>query len=248
MPSDILLATSTIAPKSDTFLLKVIDPADRLAQYEKALRFYLGLINVGVIQEIVYADNSGYPLDTLQAIAAESGHGDRVEFISYTATLDPNNSRYYLEVHLINEAMQRSKRLAAADPETVIWKVTGRYLLANAAAIIRSYPPEADLYINLRNRPYETLDFYFVGFRQGSYHQHIGRDFADFAGTQNGEDVLRRKIDAGFEGVQVAPRFRVTPRLKGIRGFDGSKYGGLSDTTKYYARRVTNRLLPGLWI
>lgn len=247
MTSDILLMTSTIAPRSDTFLLKVIDPSDRLAQYETALRFYLELIDAGAIAEIVYADNSGYPLDSLQAIAAEVGYGDRVEFISYTATVDQNNSRYYLEIHLIDEAMTRSARLTAA-PETVIWKITGRYLLRNAGAIIRSYPAQADLYINLRNHPYETLDFYFVGFRRGSYTQHIGRDFAEFAGTENGEDVLRRKVEAGFDGVTVVPRFRVTPRLNGIRGFDGSKYGGLSDTTKYYTRRWANTLVPRLWI
>ena len=61
--------------------------------------------------------------------------------------------------------------------------------------------------------------------------------------------MLRRRIDAGaFGDLRTVPRFRVTPRLEGVRGYDGAAYGSARDRAKYALRRAANRLLPGLWI
>jgi hypothetical protein len=245
---NILLVTSTIQPATGTFMLKVVDAQTRLAQYRDAFDVYLGMLAGGVFDRIVYMDNSGYPLDTLRRQAAARGQADRVEFLSYTQTLPAENSRYYLEMDLIDHAMRMSAVLHA-DPEAVIWKVTGRYIVSNAAKIVKSWPDGADLYINLRNHPYKTLDFYFFGFRCGSYGDHIGRDRADFAGTRNGEDILREKIDdQTFGQTRVVKRLRHTPRLLGIRGFDGARYGGWKDRMKYELRRLSNTVVPGFWI
>lgn len=245
---NILLMTSTIKPAVDTFLLKVVDAETRLSQYKEALDVYLGMLGQGVFDGIVYMDNSGYPLEALEAQVAEWGLSDRVEFLSYTQTLSTDNSRYYLEMSLLDHAMDMSQVLKA-HPQAVIWKVTGRYIVSNADKIVGSWPAETDLYINLRNHPYKTLDFYFFGFRCGSYGDHIGRDRQDFEGTRNGEDILREKLDGGvFSGLRVVKRLRHTPRLLGVRGFDGARYGGWKDRTKYEIRRLANVVLPWLWV
>ncbi len=225
-----------------------MDPEVRLAQYSAALDFYLGLLASGVFDHIVYADNSGYPLDALHDKVAGRGLSQQVEFLSYVQTLPVENSRYFLEINLIDQAMARSAVLQA-DPEAVIWKVTGRYIVSNAPQIVKSWPANTDLYINLRNHPYKTLDFYFVGFRAGRYPDHIGQAIDRYAGTRNGEDILREKLDAdAFDGVRVQKRFRHTPRLKGVRGFDGASYGGFKDRVKYEIRRTANIVLPGVWL
>ena len=127
--------------------------------------------------------------------------------------------------------------------------MTGRYIVSNADKIVKSWPDDTDLYINLRNHPYKTLDFYFFGFRSSSYDDHIGKDRADFEGTRTGEDILREKLDGNaFPQTRVVKRLRHTPRLRGVRGFDGARYGGWKDRTKYELRRLSNLLLPGLWI
>lgn len=121
--------------------------------------------------------------------------------------------------------------------------------MSNAREIIKSYPTACDLYINIRNRPNRTLDFYFFGFHLGTYRYHVGRDLSDYTGTETGEDIFRRKIDDGnFPEVSITHRFSVTPRLKGVRGFDGGVYGGLSDSLKFYFRRTINTLFPSVWI
>ncbi len=246
--NNILLMTSTIKPAADTFLLKVIDAETRLSQYKQALEVYLGMLERGVFDRIVYMDNSGYPLEALQALVTARGMADRVEFLSYTQTLSTDNSRYFLEMSLLDHAMEMSQVLKA-HPQAVVWKVTGRYIVSNADRIVSSWPAEADLYINLRNHPYKTLDFYFFGFRCGTYGDHIGRDRQDFEGTRNGEDILREKLDADlFAPLRVVKRLRHTPRLLGVRGFDGARYGGWKDRTKYEIRRLSNTFLPRLWI
>lgn len=244
---DILLMTSTIAPKADTYALKRADPADRLRDYAAALEFYLQAVGRGDFASLVYVDNSGYPLDMLAAIATRAGLANRCEFISYLADTPPQFSRYYLELNLLVEAMQRSAELRAAA--ATIWKVTGRYIVENIASIVATAPATFDLYLNLRNRPERVADFFLVGFRRDSFWETIGKDVEDYKTTEAGEIILRRKIDEGAFGEAVIRRRLVrTPKISGVRGFDGARYDGLAYTLKYYLRAVANRVAPWLWI
>lgn len=248
MPKNVLLITSTIAPSKGVFLLKVQSPEVRLEHYKGALKFYLDLLRKGVFDHIVYMDNSGYPLDDIFDLARNANLEDRVEILSHIQTVPINNSRYFLEINLIDHAMRNSK-VIISNPTAIIWKVTGRYIIANAESIVTSYPPASDLYINLRNYPHKTTDFYFLGFRCETYRRHIGLDIGAYEGMESGEDILRRKIDAKcYPDVIVYKRFRRTPRLKGVRGFDGAQYGKGKDLMKYAVRSLSNSLLPCLWI
>lgn len=249
-PETILLITSTIAPAPGTFALTVTDPAQRLAEYCAAFRFYLGLLDRGLVDSIVYADNSGHPLDALQAIAAGRGLSDRVEFLSFRSDTPPQNSRYYLEMRLIETAFARSERLDPGRDQTV-WKVTGRYLVQNIARIIATAPAEADLYVNCRDHPVHTLDFFLVAFRAPRFAALLLGDLDRYRVREPaGEILLRQKIDAGaFAGLRVVPRFRVTPRVTaGRRGSDGARYAGARGTANYLLRSAVNALLPRLWI
>ena len=248
--SDVLLITSTIAPAADVFLLSVKDPASRLDEYCAALEVYLGLLDRGLVERIVYADNSGRPLDRLAAIAARRGHADQVEFVSFTAEPGAAHSRYYLEMRLIETAFRLSTVLRTAGDRR-IWKVTGRYIVGNIAEIITTAPEAFDLYVNCRNHPERLLDFFVVAFRSRSFHDLLGRDLEDFsARNPPGERVLRDKIDAGvFAGMTIVPRLVVTPNLTGgRRGWDGAAYGARRGRLRYLARVLANRIVPGLWV
>lgn len=244
----ILLMTSTIAPSADTFLLAVADPQKRLEQYKTSARFYFSLLRQGVFDHIVYMDNSGYPLDELIEISRQLHVEDRIEFLSYQQTLSSRNSRYFLELHLIDKAMKES-RFISSYPDAIIWKVTGRYLVLNAEKIVRSWPLNADIYIHHRDVPSRVVDFFFFGFRSQTYGLHIGRDIESYAVLEDGEKILRERIDAlVFSGVRFSKRFKWTPRLVGTRGFDGMNYNGFRYRIKYAFRVVANLLLPRWWI
>jgi hypothetical protein len=245
---NILLMTSTIAPATDTFLLKVIDPAKRLEHYKQSLLFYARYIKNRTFDSLVFVENSGYPLDDLLEIASHAKIAEHVEFISYKAETLPDNSRYYLEMNLLCFAMSKSTTILR-NPNAFIWKVTGRYIVSNIARIVTTAARKADLHINMRNYPRRTLDFYLIGYKADSFYRHIGQDLEEYRTTRNGEEILRDKIDAGaFTDVEIIPRFKHTPRLLGVRGFDGSQYGGMHDTLKYIVRSSLNNLVPSVWI
>ena len=247
-PRHILLMTSTIAPSDDVFLLSVNKADQRLAQYKSSLKFYAQMVLSGAIDRIVYMDNSGHSLKDLVAVAERAGIRDRIEFLSYKQDIPGNNSRYYMEIHLIDQAF-RDSPLIAGNPDAIVWKVTGRYVVRNIESIVRSWPPDTDVYIHHRNHPERLVDFYLLGFINRTYHQHIGRDFEDFAGTADGEKILRRKIDTGcFPDVRFTKRFRCTPRLSGVRGHDGKSYDGFEYSVKYAIRAIANAVAPNLWI
>jgi hypothetical protein len=245
---NILLMTSTIAPAANTFLLKVTDPAERLEHYKRSLVFYARHLTDRTFDRLVFIDNSGYPLDELFETATRAQIAELVEFVSYKSDVSPENSRYYLEINLLCFAMKKSN-IIVANPGSLIWKITGRYIVQNIASILFTIPRTADLHVNMRNYPRRTLDFYLIGYRADSFYRHIGRDLDDYRTIRNGEEILREKIDAGsFEGVEITPRFRCTPRLLGVRGFDGAQYGGVNDTLKYIVRSSLNTVAPSVWI
>lgn len=241
-----LLITSTIDPDPRVHLLQVTNCEQRLSQYLEAFEFYCKTVADGVFDRIVYTDNSGYPLDDLIAVAERANVRDRVEFISYKSSISPDNSRYFLEINLIDHAMRNSAFLK--DRQGLVWKVTGRYVVQNCAEIIRDWPKGADLWVNCRNRPYPVLDFYFLGFRCDTFEQHIGKAIEQYEGRIDGEKLLRQRIDTGDFDAVIVKRFRRPPRLYGVRGYDGSQYGNRKDTIKYRMRRLMAVIAPQVWI
>lgn len=248
MSGQTLFMTATIAPAANTYLLKVTDPRERLDQYKESLGFYVSQLKAGVFDRIVFVDNSGRPLDELEEVADAAGASSQVEFVSYQSSIEPIYSRFYLEMNLIVQAMARSAFLRSDSCE-VIWKVTGRYIVRNIAGIVRNRPPAFDLYVNMRNFPERALDFYLVAFPRAQFEAHLGRDIDSYESVRHGEIILREKIETGeFGDMKIVKRFTRTPRLLGVRGFDGARYGGAADTAKYLIRAAANRTCPWLWI
>ncbi|HWJ69896.1 MAG TPA: hypothetical protein VNS79_07610 [Sphingobium sp.] len=238
--------TSTIAPAVGAFLLRHNDPHKRLEDYREAMSFYVSLLQADIVDQLVYADNSGHDLAALRQIALEAGVLDRCEFISFHTPAVADVSRYYLEINLLNEAIARSQFLAQDDVD--IWKVTGRYLIPNAARIIQR-APAADLYINCRNRPEWTIDFFIVRFTKAVFRTLLFARIEEFRTIRTGEDILRERIDAFRDpDLKIIPRFNETPRVVGTRGYDGARYEGPKGFAKYLLRSWSNKLLPQVWI
>ena len=249
-PRNIALITSTIAPAANTFLLRHSDPEQRLRDYQQAFAFYCQQVAAGVFDALIYADNSGYPLDSLVHIAHSHGVQDKTEFVSWRANDSPDNSRFFLELKLINEVLTRSQ-LLQQHPDAFLWKITGRYRIANIGHIVRKKPAEATaLYVNSRSRPHRFVDFYLAGFSQQAYRETIAVDLPLHATKQDdGERILYRRLhENGPPNTAVVARFNVVPRVYGIRGYDGQSYGNWRHSAKYYARVIANFLFPHWWI
>lgn len=246
---NIALITSTIAPDLNVHQLVRTNVADRLEDYKVAFAFYCDQLSAGVFDRLVYVDNSGYDLRGIDDIAREKGIIDRVEFISYKSNISPNNNRFYLEINLIDYFVKNSLTLRD-HPTGMVWKITGRYLIANVSKVVaRCNAKPADFYVNMRNRPYKVVDFFLVGFNLEAYKELFLNKLAMYQGLHDDERALRRYLDANAHpSLSIQKRLPVTPRVIGVRGFDGGRYGGWNGTVKFYIRLISNKVLPFLWI
>jgi len=248
---NVLVMTSTIAPRPGVHALARTDPALRLAEYLAAVDFYSPLVADGVFDAAVYIDNSGHALGAVERNVAMAGTKNRWEFVSYKATTPPDLCRYFHEANLLLEGVKRSRVItqAAKKADTVLWKVTGRYIIDNIDKIVNTWPAECDLYLNLRNLPKKVVDFYLVGARADVFEKFLHRDLGEFRTREDGEIILRRKIDAGdYIDLKITPRLVVTPRLTGVRGFDGASYKSARQGSKFFLRSAANIVAPWLWI
>jgi hypothetical protein len=245
----VLLMTATIAPKAGTYMLARSDAETRLADYVQSLRLYTSHLKSGVLDMIIFAENSGAPLDVLRAVVAQEGVADKVHFISFTSDDDPNRSRFILELNLIKTALSQASLSGLISADDRLWKVTGRYLIGNLAAIIRTAPVDAALYVNSRRRPKPWTDFFLAGFNQAAFAKTFLPHLEDYDNFTPGEQVLYERINGpNPPPIKVVQRMRRTPRLAGVRGFDGRRYDDMRGRVGYALRVAARVLAPWVWI
>jgi hypothetical protein len=250
---NILVMTATITPKSDAFLLARADPALRRGDYETALRHYLKPLSAGIFDMLIFAENSDSDLASLQTLVQETRLTDKVEFLSlYGLDYPPEYSRGYGEFLLLDRVME-SALMRAQSPDGIVWKVTGRYRVANIEQLVRKRPTLFDLYCNCRDYPERLTDQYLMAWRIGAYGRHLKGLYELFKESETskyGEQVMRELIDQGrFSSMNLVPRFKHVAVVEGVRGWDNQEYSaGLKNRGKLLMRQVANRALPRLWI
>ena len=254
---NLLLLTATITPKSGVPNLKRTDPQQRLQDYAKALRFYLSHVGKSC-DGIVFVENSNSDITQLQALVAEHGLTEQVEFIVFEGLDYPAHyDRGYGEFKLLDYGMKESKLIHQSPAETnVIWKVTGRYTIHNLEQFIAAQPQQFDLYCNCRNYPKYWVDTYFMAWTPQGYETCL-RDVyhrlkTNVPGIPTGiaaEELLRSWLEQRFikNHAKLVRRFRVTPELGGIRGADNKGYA-TDNQWKYKFRQNVSKVFPWVWI
>jgi hypothetical protein len=246
----LLILTGTITPPAEATKLTRTDPALRLRDYELAFTHYLTALRQGDIQSLVFADNSASDVSSLQRMADDAGMSDRVEIISFHGLDHPASyGRGYGEFKLLDHVMQHSRIVAAAPDNVMFWKVTGRYILRNLGEVIRSCPPNTDLYTHCRNRPMYWVDIYVLAWSKQGYAHFVRNLYLELREDLSGnsaEHFFRQRLDSAPATLKITPRFKVLPDLEGHRGYDNRVYQ--DQRFKFHVRQIVNRLLPGLWI
>ncbi|SOB81146.1 hypothetical protein SAMN06297144_1420 [Sphingomonas guangdongensis] len=245
---NILLLTATIAPKSGTQSLTHANPIARLQNYVDALNIYLGELDRGTMDHLVFAENSGHPLAALEAQVAAKGLTERVTFLSSVSPLGPDNPRFFLELDLLCAAFSDA-RLPAFPPDARFWKVTGRYVIRNVREIVRTAPADADIYVNSRTYPVKWSEFFIAAFNQRAFDLVFAHNLERFRTINNGEELLFHLLnEEPPAALTIVQRFRRVVSLSGQRGWDGRRYDDLRGRFGRAVRIVANRLAPGLWI
>jgi hypothetical protein len=218
---NVLLLTSTIRPRADQPQLKLVDPVERLADYHAALEFQTKLLARGVIDHIVYVDNSGYDLAPLKQAFPTSS----IEWISFYDLDYPSSyHRGYGEFRLVDRAHRMSPILASLDTADRVWKITGRYVVRNLAWVIRMTPAEFDLYCDIHG---SWAEMGFMGWSRLGYEQHIRGLWQQFSMAKVPELILAERLAAANPRIsRVVTSFYWPPVMAGRRGSDGTPFQG----------------------
>ena len=249
----VLLVTSTIMPPATMPHLQLFDAAERRHQYEEALRFHLRAAPEH-IRTILYCDNSGAALDSLEAIAAaENPHGIETRFLSYASPVDPGLGKGRCELELIDRGMER---FAASIREgDRIWKITGRLKLVNIAEMLASQPERFTIYADFRKVPLignrlgrnHALDTRTIAFSPEGYRRYL-QDSWHVAWMSTEAFLFDRLHPALASDPMIVPRLRRQPVLAGVNGASMADYASAGYRARNALRRVTRRFLPGLWL
>jgi hypothetical protein len=60
------------------------------------------------------------------------------------------------------------------------------------------------------------------------------------------ERAFRKIVDEQISKIVIAKRFRTLPKIEGIRGIDNQSYQDMK--LKFFLRKISNLLIPWLWI
>ncbi len=247
---NLLILTATITPPEGARNLARTDPKMRLEDYKKAFNFYLSSLKNNQISYLVFADNSNSDLTDLKVLCEQYDLTDRVELMSFQG-LDypPDYGRGYGEFKLIDYVMEHSYLISQLPLEANIWKITGRYILVNLKDIIKTRPSRADFYCHCRNIPMSWIDLYVLSWNQKAYQnllKNICFSIRENSITNSAEQAFRDIVDGHSSGLKIVKRFRALPKLEGVRGFDNQTYQDMN--IKFLLRKISNILLPWLWI
>lgn len=248
--NNIVILTATITPPSEAVRMARLDPKVRYEDYKKAFKFYLASLNKGVIDGLIFADNSFSDLSELKEMVELEGLMNKVEIMSFKGlNYPPSYGRGFGEFKLINYVMNNSDLVNSSHKDTNFWKVTGRYVLRNLSKIIESKPNRTDLYCHCRDYPTRWMDLYVMCWNKNAYKAVIDNIYEklredDKAGSS---EVFFRDVVEGYKGtLSIKKRFKLPPKLEGIRGFDNKAYHEMG--MKQKLREIVNVIFPWLWI
>jgi hypothetical protein len=219
--TDVLLLTATVSPRQDQPKLAVVDPAERLEEYRKALEHYSQLLESGVIAGIIFAENSNYDLAKLAALFPSA----RIEWLSIDpGSHRPDFHRGYAEFKLIDAALARSSFLQRPSHDVRIWKVSGRYVVRNLGRVVRWSPRKFDLYASIAR---DWFEMSIIAWSPTAHQQLMQGIWRHFASAEAPERILYRLLQVpNTRTLRVVRSFTWPPVIEGRRGTDGSPFQG----------------------
>lgn len=251
----LLVMTACVDPSAGEYRLHRADPAIRLEDYKAALRFWLQLSDVR-IQDILFIENSNYPLHELESIAErENTLGKNVEFISLDCNWYPPGGHYgYAELRMLDLGLQRS-RLRRSTTHMI--KVSGRFLFPGLPRLLDRLPAEFDAVADARawrtlrkrlERPYVTTQI--ILFAHDFYGKHLQEccRLLETGPESHMETIYYRKLAELAAASKIIFRFPCNVSPVGFPAHRDRSYTHPSQIVVNGLRAVTRHVLPGWWI
>lgn len=254
----IVVMTATIAPRGDTGKgLVRADPAQRRADYEVALRFWLTL-DAPWLAGVVFAENSASSLVSLERVAREENLAKiPVELISLDLPAPPLGLHYgYSELILVRNAVAKSQ-LARRVPYFI--KATGRYRFPEVGKLVAKLPQKFSAAVDCKrakrwNRNRHFLTHFALAIFQRDFFGRVVAPIPDkmipappwtraqFVETMLFDELIQHRGEPG-----VILRWPCNCEPEGV-GANGDNYRSLTRRIQAAVRAVARICIPQLWI
>jgi hypothetical protein len=258
MPSNeyLLVMTACIDPSAGHYRIDRADPTIRLLDYQRALRFWLSYPDQRT-RCILFIENSGYPLDSLKAIAqSENPRGKQTEFISLNCNWYPETSHYgYAEMRMLDLGLEQSR---LRRETTHMIKVTGRLTFPALSNLLDHVPDNFDFVADARawRTPWKKHKVPFVGtqlilFSHDFYARHLQTQYDRMAESTHWMESFFYGELSQLPPDPGHPRLLRFPRSVDPVGQPAHR----SRSYSHPVQRITNafragmrRLAPGWWL
>jgi hypothetical protein len=251
----LLVMTACVDPSQGEYRLARADPTIRFEDYKAAVRFWLQFPDER-IRNILFIENSNYPLKDLQSIAEqENPLKKNIEFISLDCNWYPPGGHYgYAELRMLDLGLQQSR---LRNSTTHMIKVSGRFKFPGVTRLLNRLPVEFDAvadaraWLTLRKRleyPYVTTQI--ILFAHDFYRKHLQDCYRELelGRESHMEAIYYRKLAELAPTSKVIFRFPCNVSPIGFPAHRHRSYSHPSQLTVNAFRGAVRRVLPSWWI
>lgn len=236
----VFLLTASIDPMGRVGVRRA-DPAVRLGDYTASLGRWLDDARRHGA-EVVFCENSGWPLESLRALVASRGLEDRVRFLQFRGNDYPRErGKGFGEAAILDRAI--AEDLGARPPGTLVVKCTGRLHVSNLDRALLRPGARAEIACALDGRLTQADSRFFLA-RAGVFAARftdMGEEVDEPAGILLEHVLCRRVLGAVAAGVAWEPLGAV-PRFSGWSATHARSYGGASRLARWAAHSALRTL------
>jgi hypothetical protein len=236
----VILLTASVDPMGRPGLTRV-NPEARLADYEQALAAWIEAAR-DVAADVVFCENSGWPLDSLERLAAARAAPGAVTFLQFRGNdYAPELGKGFGEALIVDHFVDTSFR--DDHRHDLVVKCTGRLFVSNIRAIVSGIAPDTDLACAL-DGALTWADSRLVIGRQAPFARYLSglrSEIDESRGAYLEHALMRRVARAIGDGCRWRP-FPELPRYVGRSATTGRRL----DSPRERARWIVHGALRTL--
>lgn len=251
----LLVMTACIDPSKGEYRLNRADPGIRLEDYKTALRFWLRFDD-DRIRNILLIENSGYPLEQLQAIADEENpRHKKVELVSLDCNWYPPGGHYgYAELRMLDLGLRQSR---LREHTTHMIKVSGRFKFPTLTRLLDRLPREFDAVADarvyrtiLRRHEHPQVTTQIILFSHDLYEKHMQETYRELesGAITHMETIYYKKLAKLRADHRIILRFPCNVSPIGFPAHRDRSYTHPAQMLANGFRAVARRIMPFWWI
>jgi hypothetical protein len=252
-PDYLLVMTACIDPSTGPAKMVRADPAVRLEDYRRSLRYWIDQPDPRLCR-ILFLENSGHPLDKLKAEATTLPRGKQVEFISMNCNDFPPDMTYgYSELRMMDRGIGQSELARSAG---YLIKTTGRLTFPNLPRLLDRLPRGYEFAVDSRNtRAFTEIPQVFVAsqlmiFSKPFYERHIRTLWQEMPrrGMPLAEKILWDELIPFRNQPGAILRWPINVDPVGQAAHKQKNYGSPRQRLMSHARGVARIVAPWWWV